>query len=575
MLNLLRRESDIQLDVREAITRPQSFNAERRTVEAVIASATPVQRMDARGPYWEILDPAGLDLEASRGATVLDSHKQTGIDNVLGVLDAVRIEGSEVIGTIRLTERPEKQAIIGDIRSGIVSKLSAGYAVPTWKDGTDAQGRRTKTATAWTIHECSFVPVAADPSARTRSADKQTRKIIELATRAHVDPAAFIHLPYKEAKEEIMNALINRTHVPLHTAHNRQTLDDPQNFIRAASDALLARTMPGHKPAPEAMQFVGLNFAELARTCLHRAGVNTMGLSGPVLIERAFMTTSDYPLLLVDAINKQLRPSYEIALSPIRKLARESTAVDFKTKHKLMLDSSSLSLEPVTETGEFRSGTMTEGDATFKLGTYGRILGLSRQALINDDLSAFSTIAARLGQAAASFEAGFIVNLVTSNPVMADGQRVFSAAHGNVAQSGAAPSDTTLSAARLAMRRQTGLDGEALIIVEPMYVVVPPELETSTEKVLTEIRAIKTDDVNVFALLKLIVDPRLTDPKAWYVWSDPAKMEGIEVAYLAGQPGVQIESRVGFSVDGMQVKARLDFGGGWIDHRGAYYNPGQ
>jgi hypothetical protein len=35
-----------------------------------------------------------------------------------------------------------------------------------------------------------------------------------------------------------------------------------------------------------------------------------------------------------------------------------------------------------------------------------------------------------------------------------------------------------------------------------------------------------------------------------------------------------VETRNGFDVDGVEIKARLDFGAGGIDHRGAYMNPG-
>ena len=53
------------------------------------------------------------------------------------------------------------------------------------------------------------------------------------------------------------------------------------------------------------------------------------------------------------------------------------------------------------------------------------------------------------------------------------------------------------------------------------------------------------------------------------------KSTGLEYAYLAGAPGPQIETRVGFEVDGVQLKVRLDFGGGFVDWRGWYTNAGQ
>ena len=116
------------------------------------------------------------------------------------------------------------------------------------------------------------------------------------------------------------------------------------------------------------------------------------------------------------------------------------------------------------------------------------------------------------------------------------------------------------------MRKMKGLGG-LLIDVTPRYVLVPPELETLAEQVLTEIAAAKTEDVNPFGKLSLLVEPRLTVANRWYVVADPASAEGLEYAYLEGAPGPQIETRAGFDVDGVQTRVRLDFGAGWIDHR--------
>ena len=63
----------------------------------------------------------------------------------------------------------------------------------------------------------------------------------------------------------------------------------------------------------------------------------------------------------------------------MRRLARETTAPDFRTKHRLMLDSSGLTLEKVNEHGEFRSGTMSEADETYKIDSFGRIFGIIAQ----------------------------------------------------------------------------------------------------------------------------------------------------------------------------------------------------
>lgn len=121
--------------------------------------------------------------------------------------------------------------------------------------------------------------------------------------------------------------------------------------------------------------------------------------------------------------------------------------------------------------------------------------------------------------------------------------------------------------------RKTGLSGER-IDVTPASLVVPPELETTAEKLLSAVQAAKTGDVNPFATLSLIVEPRLTSATAWYLVADTATIDGLEYAYLEGAPGPQTETRQGFDVDGLEIKIRLDFGAGFVDWRGWHKNAG-
>ncbi len=98
-----------------------------------------------------MLDPAGLDLEASRGASVLNSHNQHGLGNVLGTLDAVWREGDAIVGRIRFSERDDVAPYVADVRAGVIQHLSVGYEVAQRRDGADAAGNRTRTAVKWTM----------------------------------------------------------------------------------------------------------------------------------------------------------------------------------------------------------------------------------------------------------------------------------------------------------------------------------------------------------------------------------------------------------------------------------------
>jgi hypothetical protein len=233
----------------------------------------------------------------------------------------------------------------------------------------------------------------------------------------------------------------------------------------------------------------------------------------------------------------------------------------------------------VSESGEFKSGTIEEGDETFAVKTYGKIFGVTRQAIVNDDLDVFTNMFPRLGQGAASTEAKLFVGLLEANAgvgiKLSDGKALFHTDHKNIAATGAAPSIASLSDARTTMRRQTGLAGE-LISVLPTYLIVPPELETISEQLLADISATEAANANPFTgKLSLLVEPRLQNTTAWYLSSKPGNPDSLQHAYLDGAKGPQLITREGFEVDGLEYKVRLDFGAGFTDHRGWYMNPGE
>lgn len=589
-LAVFTRDNPVALDIRDASIRPRSFNASDSTVEVIAASATPVPRRDQRGQFLEILDASGADLDALRGASVLDGHQQGGVASILGVVEDAWVEGDTVAARLRLSGRPEVAAIVEDIRAGIIASVSVGYVVTEWADGTDANGQRTRTATKWTPREISFVPVGADVRARTRSLDDRAAVNPQIRTMADqlgiprsltddlIDRSASLetarnamldHLATRSASVTLRSALDIRTH-----------RDDAQTFIRNVADALHhTRIDPSQSLAPAARQYVGMTVADIARALLERAGVSAMGMTPAMLITRALgapMTTSDFASIMAQVYDKTMRQAYGAVPSGLIRVARETTAQDFRAKSRVQLDHSGLTLEKVSEAGEFSFGGLVDTAESYSIDSYGKILNLSRKLLVNDNIGALADVARRVGMAAREFERQQLVNLLVQNaglgPTMSDGVALFNAAHGNVG-TGGAPSETTLSEARLKMRDQVG-PGGGVISVVPRYLVVPSELETSCEKLLTSVQATQTANVNPFAFLDLIVEPRLTNATRWYLAADPALIDGLEFAFLAGSPGPQIETRAGFEVDGVAIKVRDDFGCGFVEHRGWVTNAG-
>ncbi|MGY4297138.1 hypothetical protein ACVWXN_005233 [Bradyrhizobium sp. i1.4.4] len=590
MRHILLRESAIPLEHRDAVPRPRSFDPDALTIEAVIASNTPVRRRDARGEFLEILDPAGLDIATTRGASVLSNHNSGSLDAVLGSLDDVRVEGDQVIGRVRFSSRPEIAAVVQDVRDGILRSLSVGYAVDEWKSGKDASGQRTMTAVKWSIREASFVAVPADPTARTRAgaagAAPDDRAIRELGRRAgatveRIDTLIELGATVEQARAAFLNDMIDRNVTVRnngnHMPNNRETLDNPEVFQRAVAEALYTRMNSTFTPMPQAREFVGMTCADVARACLHRAGVSVMGMAGPTVITRALQTTSDYPLLLANVMNKSLRDAYTAAPGGIRLIAKQTEANDFRAKNRIVIDHSGFVLEQVSESAEYPFGSFIDSAESYAIATYGKIFSISRKALVNDDLGGLGDVSRFLGLSAAEFERQALVNLLVGGaglgPTMSDTLTLFHANHNNVGTA-AVISSTSLSEARLKMRGQTG-PGGGLISVVPKFLIVPAALETLAEQTITAVQATQTANVNPFAFLDLIVEPRLTDPKRWYLAADPALLPCLEYAYLAGAPGPQTESRSGFEVDGVQTKVRLDYGCGAVEFRGLVTNAGQ
>lgn len=336
-------------------------------------------------------------------------------------------------------------------------------------------------------------------------------------------------------------------------------------------------------------EFAGMTLMEMGREMLRRngatvlpsnrydlaaamLGMNTQNFSGP-----GYGGTSDFPYILANVANKSLRAAYDAYPQTWRPIARGTTNTDFKTKYINQLSESPTPVL-VPPSGEFKYVSLSDKRESYALATYGNIIALNRQAIINDDMGAFNRIPSLQGRACAQLESDIVWALITSNPTMgADSVALFNSAHGNLTAIGTAISQTSLGVARAAMRIQKGIKAVEFINVEPRIVAVPAALETKAlQETSNQYTPQQGSNINTFRNLQVIVEPRLdaASATAWYMFADPGQIDVIEYAYLAGQEGIFTEMRVGFDVDGVEMKVREDFGAQILDWRGCYKNPG-
>ena len=581
---------------RQADFQANSYNAETRTFSAVIATATPVMRQDATGPFAEVLPAEAFDLSA-QSLPVLDSHNTATVRAILGRTLAIRREGDSIVADLQLSAAEDVAPIGQRIADGTLRGISIGYRVAGWATRREG-GQRVKSATRATLTEVTLTSNPADPNAgvRQQKDGKMPKDIDDTEDRAALIQRCRTAHPtltddwatrmtdagevltdveiIEDARETALTARQKRTAPVIRTAAPAN--DDPALNRSHQSEALACRMM-GTAPSDAARPFMTLGLHDLAREALASSGVSVRNLGAEELLTRAMHTTSDFPQLLTGAGNRVLENAYLAAQSALKALARQRTASDFRALSILKLGEFS-GLQKVTESGEIKAISTAEAKEGYALETFGGTIALSRKAIINDDLRAFGRWGEMMGRAAAETEAEQLMGLLTANAgggvKLSDGENLFHATHGNLAGAGAALSEASLSAARLAIRTQKGFDGATPVNVVPKYLLVGPTLETAAEKLLTTINATTTGDANPFGgKLSLLVEPRITG-NGWYVFADPASAPVLEYAYLSSAPGPQLSSRDGWETLGREFRVVLDFGCGAVDHRGAYRNPG-
>lgn len=332
-------------------------------------------------------------------------------------------------------------------------------------------------------------------------------------------------------------------------------------------NALMHRAFPTRVELSEqGRQFRGQSLLDFAREIVGHE--NCRGLNKMEVIKRAFHSTSDFSDILGAVTNRSLRQGYADTKRNFTKIARRITLPDFRER-KLVAMSNAPSLEKVLEGGEYKYGTLTAGAETMALSTYGKIVAITRQMIINDDLDAFTRLPQKMAAAAGRLENRMVFDLLTSNPTMADGIALFHASHGNL-------TDELLSGGgigkiRAMMATQTDPSGEDILNYEPKHLIVPAALEETALKGKATIVPNQISQTQPYASTYDVIAEGHLDRNSvtsFYMAADPSEADGLVYGYLEGEEGPYLEQREGFDRDGIEFKVRHDFGVGVEDYRG-------
>jgi len=382
-----------------------------------------------------------------------------------------------------------------------------------------------------------------------------------------------------DAVRSFLLAKISERTVAVQSSRVEITRDHSETRFEGMAEAVMFRANPRlFQLSDKSRQYAAYTLADIARELTGAKGTN-LAVVTEALTNRAYQTTSSFANLLEDIQTKTLRAEFDANVGSFEPLVRRSTLPDFKPASRARLgDMQDLLLLP--EGAEFQVGESSDSTEKIQLATYGRKIGLSRQAIVNDDLDAFSRLPAQFALKARNLEANLVYGVLNTNANMADGQPLFNlAAHGNRAAVNAVINVANIGIAIAQFRRQATETGMPLNLF-PRYLVVPPALEAVARQYVTQITPALSANVNPYqGVFSLVVDPRLEtlaggSVTAWYLFCDPSQCDTIELASLAGGESVNVESVDDANSLGVWWRAYIDRGVKAIDWRGMWQNLG-
>ena len=364
----------------------------------------------------------------------------------------------------------------------------------------------------------------------------------------------------------------------------------------------------GQKAAEKAMNDAatlrGFNVHKLIHTVLHAHGRSVspgQGIDDSVLASAlecgsnirasAGFSTVSLPGILSRVANKAMLASYNSGAGVAREFCAETDTTDFKQFDRYRMTEAG-DFEEIGATGEIKNSTLTEETLSNQVKTYGRMFGITRQMLINDDLGAMLAIPSLLGKMAArTLEKSVITLLANASTGAASTNFFFSTSTAKKKANYAAGAATALDIDALGTAYKLFLDqvdsSGNPIMVEPGLLLVTNKNAVNARKLFndaayrfTNADTKETTENQWQGMFRPLVSPYLsqlaTTEDEYYLLPEPTDTAVINIAYLRGQRAPVIsQSDVDFQQLGVQMRGVFDFGVALWDQRLAVKMAGQ
>ena len=298
----------------------------------------------------------------------------------------------------------------------------------------------------------------------------------------------------------------------------------------------------------------------------------------------AAFSNADISGILGNVANKFLLDGFYAVEDTWRKISAVRGVSDFKTNTSYRLTGTS-QYEKVAPDGEIQHGTLAEESFTNKADTYGLMLQITRQDMINDDLGALVDVPRKLGRGSA-----LKVNDVFWTEWMDNGAFFTAALNNYISGATTNLGVNGLTAGELAFMAIVDADDKPTGVM-PRILLVPPALSVVAAQLMKSLELRDTTTNTKYPVanphqgkFEVAVSRYLSNSSytgysttAWYLVADAPNgdLAAIETVFLDGKEAPTVESTsADFDILGIKMRGVHDFGVNKQDTRGALMSKG-
>lgn len=318
-------------------------------------------------------------------------------------------------------------------------------------------------------------------------------------------------------------------------------------------------------------------------------------LEADAMIRSSAFSTASLSGVLSNVAGKGLIASYTAVEVTWPMIAAVRNHNDFKSHARYRMDTTG-AYKKVAADGELKHLALSDATYTNQVYTYGAIVALTRQAMVNDDLGAFTQMFSIMGRLSALRKEEAVYVLLLSNP-----SSFFASGNGNyISGATTALSIASLGTAEKAFRDFVS-DGKP-VMVSPKTLLVGTTLAADAQNIFderviiasslgsTSSKVVEPAKNKMYNKYAPVVSPYIDNTSvldqdggaitgqsstAWWLFADPAVRAAVAIAFLNGQQTPTVESAAtDFNTLGMQFRAYDDFGVGMEETTGAVMSKG-